>query len=89
MGAAIDCFKCRRCFTGAVARLLKALLSACAEEEQLDWGLYASNVRALMAERLGVPLVEEGIAEERRLAHMGLGVNWRGTRLTFAKRKAA
>jgi hypothetical protein len=58
-----------------------------AEKEQGDWGLYASNVRRLMSERLGVPLVEEGLAEERRLARMGVGVNLRGTRVTLLKRK--
>lgn len=34
---------------------------ACAatEAELEDWALYAANVRRLMAERLGVPLVEQ------------------------------
>lgn len=30
-----------------------------AEEELSDWRLYAANVRRLMADRLGVPLVEQ------------------------------
>ncbi len=29
------------------------------EEERRDWALYAENVRRLMSERLGQPLVEQ------------------------------
>ncbi|PSC70078.1 Lysophospholipid acyltransferase LPCAT4 [Micractinium conductrix] len=50
------------------------------DEEQKDWALYAENVRSLMGKELGVPLVEEGFAEERQMWRARVGVNLRGTR---------
>jgi lysophosphatidylcholine acyltransferase/lyso-PAF acetyltransferase len=57
------------------------------EEERRDWALYAENVRRLMGKRLGQPLVDQGIGEERQLWRAGATVNWRGTRVLLPPRK--
>ncbi|KAL4419827.1 hypothetical protein ABPG75_006925 [Micractinium tetrahymenae] len=49
------------------------------DKELQDWSLYAANVRQLMGQRLGVPLVEEGLAEERQLRRLGVRENLLGT----------
>ena len=53
--------------------------------ELRDWRLYAENVRRLMAAELGVPLVEQGLEEERQLHRAGARVNLRGTRAWLSK----
>ncbi len=50
--------------------------------------MYAANVRQLMGQRLGVPLVDQGLADERQLSLSGASVNWRGTAITLLKKKA-
>ncbi|KAL4435419.1 hypothetical protein ABPG77_006181 [Micractinium sp. CCAP 211/92] len=59
------------------------------DDELQDWSLYAENVRRLMGQRLGEPLVDAGLAEERQLWHMGVRVNLLGTRVLLPTRQKA
>lgn len=45
-----------------------------AEEERHDWALYAENVRRLMGERLGQPLVEQASQARGRVSQKGLAL---------------
>lgn len=51
------------------------------EAERADWGLFAENVRRLMAARLGVLLVEQASREGPAAGCLGMhamGAGWRG-----------
>lgn len=50
-------------------------------QESRDPMLFADNVRRVMGERLGVPLVDQGVAHERELLNRGVMLNWRGDRV--------
>lgn len=54
-------------------------------EEAADPVLYASNVRNLMAVRLGVPLVEQSTPEERQLMMGGVRPDWAGRRVLVGR----
>ena len=58
-----------------------------AGDELADWHVYAANVRQLMGQRLGVPLVDQGLADERQLSLSGASVNLRGSAITLLKKK--
>lgn len=48
-------------------------------EEKANPALYAANVRAKMAEALGWPAVDQGLAELVALKRGGVQVDWRGS----------
>jgi lysophosphatidylcholine acyltransferase/lyso-PAF acetyltransferase len=54
-------------------------------EECSNPGLYAANVRRVMARRLGVPMVERGIGEERELLARGIAPNVWGCKVVIPK----
>lgn len=56
-------------------------------DELADWHVYAANVRQLMGQHLGVPLVDQGLADERQLSLSGASVNLRGSAITLLKKK--
>lgn len=58
------------------------------DAELKDWRLYAENMRQLMGQHLGVPLVDQGLSEERQLWRMGARVNLLGTKAWVPKGKA-
>lgn len=57
------------------------------DEELQDWALYAENVRQLMGRRLGVPLVDQGLAEERQLWRSGVRVGLLGDRVALPRQR--
>lgn len=58
------------------------------EQETKDWTLFASNVRVQMARALQAPMVEQGIAEERRLLKAGVTTDLAGSRVIFRRKVA-
>lgn len=59
------------------------------EQEKQSPRLYADNVRRLMAEKLGVPLVEQGLKQQQELKARGCCVDWTGRHIIMSGRKGA
>ncbi|CAL5228764.1 g11952 [Coccomyxa viridis] len=59
------------------------------EEERKDPRLYADNVRRLMGEKLGVPLVEQGLKQQQELKRRGCCVDWTGRHIIISGKRPA
>ena len=63
------------------------LLSATIHCAVFPCRLYADNVRALMAQRLGAKLSDQGLKEQQMLKQEGVCVDWTGCRVIHKQPK--
>lgn len=54
-------------------------------EEESNPAVFAQRVRREMAEQLGVPLVEQGLSEQRELNKLGIYPNLLGNKIVFSR----